>query len=262
MKAKENPIYNLGFNIILPLIVLNKGQEFIYSILAFIGGSFSNDYLLSVFFSSKSAPIYTLFIALSFPFIYGLKDFVREKKINFVSLIGLISIALTGGLALLQLEGIYFAVKEAAIPLVLAFVALASIFVKKPLASLFIFKSSLFDTNLIQAKLISKNKEKDFKKLMNVSTLVLSCSFVLSAILNFIIAIFVFVDIDSHVREELKGQLINKQVADMTWMGYVFIALPLAFVTGFLLWWILKKLKALTGLGLEELVPQTRLQPK
>ena len=258
MKAKENPIYNLGFNIILPLIVLNKGQEFISPILASIGGFFSNNHALSAFFSSKSTPIYTLFIALSFPFIYGLKDFIRTQKINFVSLIGLIGIALTGGLALLQLEGIYFAVKEAAIPLVLALVALASIFAKKPLAHLFIFKSSIFDTNLIQAKLISNNKEKDFRKLMNVSTLILSCSFVLSAVLNFMIAIFVFADIDPQIGEELKRQRINEQVADMTWMGYVFIALPLTFITGFLLWWILKKLKALTGLVVEELIPQTK----
>ena len=39
-------------------------------------------------------------------------------------------------------------------------------------------------------------------------------------------------------------------------MGYVFIALPLTVVTGFLFWWILKQLKLLTGLSLEELVPQ------
>ena len=235
---KENPIYNLGFNIILPVIVLNKGQ---------------------IFFSSAEAPIYVLIIALSFPFLYGLKDFIIAKKINFISLIGLIGIALTGGLALLQLEGIYFAVKEAAIPLALAFVAVGSIFFKKPLASLFIFKSALFDIKKIKEKLQENKKEKHFEKLMNFSTLGISVSFVLSAILNFIIAVFVFKDIDPAMDEELKRQVINEQIADMTWMGYVFIALPLTLITGFLLWWILKQLKTLTGLSLEELVPKTKI---
>lgn len=234
---KENPIHSLGFNIVLPVVILNQGQKFI---------------------SSESAPVYTLIIALSFPFFYGLKDFIIAKKINAISLIGLVSIALTGGLALLQLEGIYFAVKEAAIPLALAFVALGSIAFKKPLASLLIFKSSLFDTHLIKKQLKGNNKEKDFEKLMNISTFVLSGSFVLSAILNFVIAIIVFKDIQPNLEEELKRQIINEQVADMTWMGYVFIALPLTFVTGFLLWWILKQLKVLTGLNLEELMPKMK----
>lgn len=234
---KENPFLNLGFNIILPVIILNRGQDFI---------------------SSESAPVYVLIIALSFPFFYGLKDFVRIRKINFVSVIGLLSIALTGGLALFELEGIYFAIKEAGIPLLLAFIALGSVFLKKPLASLLIFKSSLFDTNLIQSQLKANNREKDFKKLMNNSTLVLSASFVLSAVLNFIIAIRVFADIDPLLEELERKQLINEQVADMTWMGYVFIALPLTFITGFLLWWILKQLKNWTGLSLEELIPQAK----
>ncbi len=234
---KENPFYNLGFNIVLPVVVLNKGQQFI---------------------SSESAPVYVLLIALAFPFLYGLKDFIIARKINAVSLIGLVSIALTGGLALLQLEGIYFAIKEGAIPMVLAFVALGSIFLKKPLAELFVFKTSLFDTDLIKNKLEENNKEKDFEKLMNTSTLALSGSFVLSAVLNFVIAIWVFKDIDPQLDEETKRQLINEQVADMTWMGYVFIALPLTFITVFLLWWILKKLKILTGLSLEELIPKAK----
>ena len=143
-----------------------------------------------------------------------------------MSVIGLVSIALTGGLALLQLEGIYFAVKEAGIPLILAFVALGSIFFKKPLASLLIFKSSLFDTQRIKAKLQENNKERDFEKLMNSSTLFLSGSFVLSAVLNFVIALLVFKNIDPNMKESLRTQIINEQVADMTWMGYVFIAVP------------------------------------
>ena len=234
---RENPIYNLGFNILLPVIILNKGQNF---------------------FSSEQAPLYTLIIALLFPFLYGLKDFITQKKINSISVIGLVSIALTGGLALLQLEGLYFAIKEAAIPLILAFVTIGSVFFQKPLASLFILKSSLFDKQKIEEKLQANNNEEKFKKLMNTSTFVLSASFVLSAILNFIIAFHVFKDIDPNMKENLRQQLINEQVADMTWMGYVFIALPLTFITGFLLWWVIKQLKILTGLNLEELLPQMK----
>ena len=239
--TKENPIYSLGFNIILPVIILNKGQDFI---------------------SSESSPVYVLIIALSFPFLYGLKDFIVIQKVNFISLIGLVSITLTGGLALFQFQGVYFAIKEALIPLILAFVTVGSIFFKKPLATLLVFKSSLFDTQLIQEKLREKDKEKDFKSLMNLSTLVLSGSFVLSAGLNFVLALIVFKDVDPSLDESARRQFINEQVADVTWMGYVFVALPLTFIMGFLLWWLLKQLKALTGLKLEELIPKMKNSSK
>ena len=236
-QKKENPIYNIGLNIILPVVILNKGQNFI---------------------SSESAPLYVLLLALSLPFFYGLKDFLQAQKINFFSLIGFLSILLTGGLALFQLQGIYFAIKEALIPLILALVALLSIFFKKPLASLLIFKSSLFNTSLIQHKLKTNHKEQAFEKLMNISTLAFSGSFVLSAILNFVIAVFVFKDIDPLLAENVKRQILNQQVADMIWMGYVFIALPLTLITGVLLWWILKQLKILTGLSLSEMIPHIK----
>ena len=234
-QKKENPFLNLGFNIILPVLILNKGQNFI---------------------TVENSAVFILILSLAFPFFYGLKDFIWDKKINWLSVIGLLSILLTGGLALLKLEGIYFAIKEAGIPLILAIIFAGSVIFKKPLAYIFIFKSSLFDIERIQSQLSINNNEKKFKSLMNKATLFLSASFVLSAILNFFIAIFVFKDIDPQLTESSKELIINKQVADMTWMGYVFIALPLTFVTAFLLWWILKQLKFLTGLSLEELIPQ------
>ena len=232
---KENPLLNVGFNIILPVLVLTKAEKFI---------------------TFEDSAVFILILALAFPFLYGLKDFIKSKKINWLSVIGLLSILLTGGLALLKLEGIYFAIKEAGIPLLLALVFIASVFLKKPLAHVIIFKSSLFNTKLIQEHLENNNKEQEFKKLLKNATLLLSLSFILSAVLNFIIALYVFKDIDPQLSESAKELIINKQVADMTWMGYVFIALPLTVVTGFLVWWILNQLKLLTGLTLEELIPQ------
>lgn len=237
LAKKENPFLNLGFNIILPVIILNKGQNFI---------------------SSDTSAIYILIIALFFPFAYGLTDFIRKQKLNIFSVIGLVSIAFTGGLALLELKGIYFAIKEAGIPLILACVTWGSIIVKKPLASLLIFKSSLFDIQKIQSRLEDRGNKLEFKKLMNQATWVLVGSLVLSAVLNFVIALFVFTEINPTLEEGVRRQILNEQVADMTWMGYVFIALPLTVITGFLLWWMLRQLKRWTGLTLEELVPQAK----
>ncbi|MDG4870470.1 MFS transporter, partial [Guyparkeria sp. 1SP6A2] len=61
-------------------------------------------------------PTWALFVALAFPLIFGIVSFIQERKINFYSALGLISVLLTGGIGLLQLDPAYIAIKEAAIP--------------------------------------------------------------------------------------------------------------------------------------------------
>ena len=40
----------------------------------------------------------------------------------------------------------------------------------------------------------------------------------------------------------------------MHWLGYVLIALPLSFVMGGVLWFLIKRLKEITGLNLNEMI--------
>ena len=230
-KNRENPFLNLGFNIVIPVLLLNKAQDW-----------------------TSLSPVFILLISLAFPFCYGLKDFILMKKINYISIIGLLNTALTGGFALLKLEGVYFAVKEAGVPLFLALVLVCSVILKKPIMEWMIFKSSFFNEAKIKQQLKLKNNHPAFKKLMNQSTLFLSASLVLSAIMNFIVALYVFLDIDPSLTKQAQAGILNKQVADMTWMGYVFIALPLSVVTVVIMFWIFKKLKFLTDLSLDEII--------
>jgi len=226
LQKKENPFWNITFNLILPVLILNKAHD-----------------LFPEFHS-----IYILLIALSLPLIYGLKDYLKDKKINVISIIGLVGILLTGGLALFQTKGIVFAIKEAAIPLLIAFFTLGSIVYKKPLVVLFL-KSSFFKSDLIFQRIKENQQEKNFSRLMNVTTFWLALSFVLSAILNFIIAERVFQQTDSQ-------QVLNEQVARMTWLGYVVIALPLSVLSGFILWYLVKNLKRMTQLRFQDMVSQ------
>lgn len=231
LNTKENPLWNILFNIVLPVIILNKGHAFF----------------------SSNGPVYTLLIALSFPFIYGLKDYFTSRHINKISILGLVGIALTGGFALFQFEGLVFAIKEALIPLIIAVFIAGSVFYKKPAMSFFLLNSSLFKRDLILSRLKVNNREDDFKKILNFTTFCLAGSFVLSAIMNFAIAMWVFTDI-SHLDPESKSQTLNEQVAEMHWLGYVFIALPLSLVMVGILWFLIKRLKQMTGLSLNEIL--------
>lgn len=55
-----------------------------------------------------------LIIALAFPLGWGMFELLKYRKFNFIALLGLISVLLTGGIGLLQLDPQWLAVKEAA----------------------------------------------------------------------------------------------------------------------------------------------------
>src|SRR5690606_8442337 len=104
---QENGLFNILFNILFPILILNNLSERF--------GAFN-----------------TLILALAFPIGYGIYDGVSRKKINFFSILGFLNTLLTGGLAVLALEGIWFAIKEAGFPLLIGVFVLGSAFTSKP----------------------------------------------------------------------------------------------------------------------------------
>ena len=106
---KENTFLNLGFNIFIPILILNKGD-------AWFG-----DALSSLF---ENTAVAVLLIAITFPIAYFIYDLVTRKKYNFISILGLISVLLTGGIGILEIPTQWFAVKEAAIPAIIGLVVI------------------------------------------------------------------------------------------------------------------------------------------
>src|SRR6266404_2618670 len=124
----ENPLLSLVVNILIPVMILNKGSHFISSQL-------------------------TLLVALCFPLAYGIQDYVRRKHKNYVSLVGLVNILLTGSLALMSLNGIWFAFKEATLPSILGCLVFFSAFTRNPAARILFCNPSVLNMELIEQKL-------------------------------------------------------------------------------------------------------------
>lgn len=232
MNKNENPLVSLTFNIALPVVILN------YSSRIFPDGN----------------PVITLCVALSFPVVYGLTDYFKNNKHkNILSIVGTINILLTGGFALFTLEGVWFAVKEAAIPLLIGCWVLFSGFTDKPLMKWIVDKSSIFRTSDIVFRLDSQLKRQSYKALLKRATLYLSYCFFFSAVLNFIVGIKIFEQ--KNVLSDIEKQnLLNEQIADMTWISFLVIGLPLTIISGWTLWWFINRLRKLTGLSLEQIV--------
>ncbi len=62
-------------------------------------------------------PSGALVLALSFPIAWGLYDLFKNGVKNYVAILGVVSVLLTGSIGLLKLDAQWLAVKEAAIPL-------------------------------------------------------------------------------------------------------------------------------------------------
>jgi hypothetical protein len=225
----ENPFLNLIVNILLPVMVLNKGTHY-------------------------AGPHLTLALALCFPIVYGLQDYIRRRHKNYVSLLGMINILLTGGLAVMNLGGIWFAVKEATLPLLLGVLVLGSAWTSNPAARLMFCNPQILNMSLIDERLRALGRETSFLRLLARTTLWLSLSFFISAACNFVLANHIFKDIDPSLAASAQSQALNEQIARMTWMGFAVIALPLMVFSGVLVYDFLKRLSRLTEVPLNSLL--------
>lgn len=234
MKAQKNEslLLNLLFNIFLPVVILNQGAKHL----------------------GEHGPLIALGIALSLPIGYGLYDYLWFKRKNWISLLGFINVAFTGGLAVMKTDGFWFAIKEASFPFIIGVAVLVSAFTSKPLIRLLIWNEAILKTELINQKVKERGSEKDLFKLFKRGTLLFAISFFISSALNLVLALRIFIQIDPTLSELEKSQVLNEQIADMTWQGYIIIALPMMLFMMGVMFYLLFGLKRVSGLNMEEML--------
>ena len=98
-----------------------------------------------------------LILALSFPLGWGIFELIKYKKFNFIALLGLANVLLTGGIGLLELDLKWLAIKEAAIPAAIGIAVLISTFTSKPLIKAIIFNPAVMDVDKIIKRLQQNN---------------------------------------------------------------------------------------------------------
>ncbi|WP_413557307.1 VC0807 family protein [Bdellovibrio sp. HCB209] len=225
----ENSWLNLIFNILLPVLILNKLTKHI-------------------------GPFNALILALAFPLIYGIYDLIKRKKVNAFSILGLLNVGLTGGLALIGIHGFWFAVKEAAFPALVGCFVLGSAFTKKPFIESLFLNPNVMRVELLEEKLKEHGKQVEFHEHMRKATMLLSLSFVTSAILNFVLARRIFLDIDMTLSADAQSVILNEQIAQMTTWSMAIIMVPsMIFLLG-IFWYLMRGIKQHSGLTTDELL--------
>lgn len=225
----ENPLLSLLTSIIIPAVILSK---------------FANEEYLGV--------VPGFIIALAFPIGQGLYEIIKTRKPGFISIIGLASIFLTGIIGILQLPTEWLAFKEASVPLLIGMAVVLSLKTRYPLVKKLFFNDSLLDMERIGKILDEKNARGAMEKTLKISTYMIGGSFLLSAVLNFILAKVI-------VTSPSGTEAFNVELGRLTALSYPVIALPSTIVMCVALWYLFAKLKKLTGLEFEELIaPELR----
>ena len=232
---KENPIFSFTFNLILPVIILKKGDNWIGVDIQLFG---------------LESSMLVLIIALLFPIIYFLNDFIKNSNTNFISILGFVNILLTGLIGIMgEKFGIsknWFIIKESIIPLAIGILILVSMNSKTPLVKTIIFNDSVFNIARIN-RYIKKEEARIFDEIFRTSTYLISGSFFLSSGIQFFLAKIIITVDPGHSN-------FNDQVGTMTWMSYFVVMIPCMSMFGYAIYKIINGITELTGLKREEIL--------
>ncbi len=221
-QRQENPWLNLGLNVIIPSVIMIK---------------FSSDEYLG--------HVWGLIIALAFPISYGLYDYIRRKKTNFFSIIGLISVLLTGGIGLLKLSRDWMVIKETAIPAIMGIAIIISGLMGKPLVRLFL--KQVMELDKIDQAFKDNGHPGLFEKQMVRSNFFLSITFFISAVLNYVLAEMI-------LEGEPGTAVFNESLGRMTFLSFPVITLPMMVMVMAIIMFLAKSIKDHTGLQLEDVI--------
>lgn len=214
----ENLLVNLICNLILPTLILMK---------------FSTEKYLG--------PMGGLIVALIFPAGYGVWDFIQRKQTNLLSVIGFVSVLLSGGFGLLKVGGLGFAIKDAAMPTVMGLAVLLSLRTKQPLVKTILLNDQLVDLPRLDAALDQRGNRAEFERLLVTASYGLAVSFVLSGVMSFFLA-----------RHLLKSPPntpeFNAELGQMHIWNPVIAFVPFLVIGMLTLWKVFARIETLTGL--------------
>lgn len=221
---KPRPWIDLLVSIVIPSVILMK---------------FSGDEHLG--------SVNALIIGLAFPLGWGLFELVRYRKKNFIAVLGLISVGLTGGIGLLELDAGWLAVKEAAVPAVIGLAVLVSTRTKYPLVRTLLYNPNVLDVQKIHQSLEEKGSVDEFEARLLKASYFFAGTFLFSSIMNYVIARWI-------VTSPSGTEAFNEELGRMTLVSYPMIAIPSMIMMMLIFYYLWRTIRRLTGYTLEEVM--------
>ncbi len=219
---KPRPLIDILVSIILPSLILMKASG-----------------------DDRLGPTGALIVALAFPVLYGLHDLIRYGARNYVAVLGVVSVLLTGGIGLLEIDARWLAIKEAAVPLVIGIGVVVANNLGYPLVKTLLFNPRIMNVERIHAELETRGNRAVFEKRLDLANYFFAGTFLFSSVMNYVLARTI-------VKSDSGTQAFNEELGRMTLLSYPAIAIPSMVMMLCIFWFIWRTVNKLTGLGLEQ----------
>jgi hypothetical protein len=156
------------------------------------------------------------------------------------------SVLFSGGLALLKVGGIWFAIKDAVLPTLIGIFILVSLRSKSSLMRELFYNDQVLDVARVDAALLARGQGDGFDRLLRRMGVWLALGFIGSAPLGFALARYV-------LKSPPGTPAFNAELGRLHLLVWPVIVVPSLVVTMFVLWKLLTGLRDLTGLTTDEL---------
>ena len=221
-KPNPNPLIELMITLVIPSLILMKLSD-----------------------TEDLGAVNALLLALAFPLFWGARDLLTRQKLNLFAALGVVSILLTGGIGLLQLDTQWLAIKEAAIPGVIGLAVAISAYTRSPLVRVLLYTPALMDVERIQNRLAERGNHADFESRLKIATWMLAGSFLFSSVMNYFLATWIVVS-------PTGTPAFNEELGRLTLLSYPMIALPSMLIMMAALYYLARSIRELAGLKLAD----------
>ena len=174
-----------------------------------------------------------------------MRDLIRSRKLNLFAALGLVSVGLTGGIGLLQLDNQWLAVKEAAIPGVIGLAVIVSGHTRYSLIHALLLNPKLIDVARIQQQVSMRGTTQIFETRLRTATWLLGGTFFFSAAMNYLLATWI-------VTSPAGSPAFNEELGRLALLSYPMIASPSMLMMMAVLYYLARTVRILAGLKFTE----------
>lgn len=225
---KSRPMIDLLVSIVIPSVILMK---------------LSGD--------SDLGATNALILALSFPLGWGLFERIKYQHNNLIALLGLVSVLLTGGIGLLELDTRWLAVKEAAIPGIIGLGVLISTRTRYPLIKTLFYNPKIMDVDKIKQKLDELGNTVTFENRLLKATYFLASTLFFSSFMNYVLTRWI-------VTSPTGSSAFNEELGRLTLLSYPVIAIPSMIMMMTIFYFLWRTIHTMTELDFEEVFLQLK----
>lgn len=197
---------------------------------------------------ARLGPFWALVVSALLPLTFGIYCWVTKAGLNFFSILGLVAVVVTGGLGLLKLDAFWFGMKEVIVPVLIGLAFPASHAWGRPMICAMIFAPHLINERALRDSLDTPEKQRGFNSLLLKASWGMGVSMLLSAVLNFALAMYLLGG------KEPGSEAFVKGMGTLNWGGTLIIGAPMLLSMMVVLVGFMRGVYRLTGLHKDDLM--------